>query len=154
MRDARVVLKFVTYASIGAVGTLAQYVVLVATVASGRAGPVAGSVSGAVVGAFVNYCLNRRLTFRSAGSHLKTLPKFAATACLGVLVNGVVMKVLTDDNRVNYMIAQVLATGLVLALTFLINSVWTFRQQRPNGSALLAAQAARPQPVQTAVDRK
>lgn len=154
MRDARVVLKFVSYASIGAVGTLAQYVVLVAAVASGRAGPVAGSVSGAVVGALVNYCLNRRLTFRSAGSHLKTLPKFSATAGLGVLVNGVVMKLLTDDNRVNYMVAQVISTGLVLVLTFLINSVWTFRQQRPNGPARLAAQAAMTQSAQTTVDRK
>jgi putative flippase GtrA len=137
MPDGRVVLKFVAYASIGAVGTLAQYLVLVATVASGRAGPVTGSVAGAVVGALVNYCLNRRLTFRSAGSHLNTLPKFAATACLGVLVNGVVMKVLTEDSRLNYMIAQVIATGMVLVLTFLINSVWTFRQQpRPSGPTL------------------
>jgi putative flippase GtrA len=137
MFNGRSLLRFIAYAGVGALGTAAQYGVLVAMVSVGRVEPVAGSVTGAIVGAVVNYLLNRRITFRSGTSHRATLPKFAATAGLGVLVNGLVMKVLAQDNQVNYIFSQLLATGLVLILTFFINSIWTFKPRRePNGAGL------------------
>jgi putative flippase GtrA len=136
MAKGRLIVKMTTYAGVGAVGTAAQYLVLVAIVSLCRGNPVAGSVSGAIVGAIVNYCLNRRITFRSSARHSDTLPKFAATAGVGVLVNGLVMKMLAGDHQVNYMIAQVVATGIVLTLTFMVNSVWTFRQREPGDARL------------------
>lgn len=133
MAKGRLIVRMSTYAGVGALGTLAQYLVLVGIVSLGRGSPIVGSVTGAVVGAVVNYCLNRRITFRSNARHRETLPKFAATAGLGVLINGLVMKVLAEDNQVNYIVAQVVATGIVLVLTFMVNSIWTFRQQREPG---------------------
>jgi putative flippase GtrA len=130
MSKGRLIARITTYAGVGAVGTAAQYVVLVGVVSLCRGNPVVGSVSGAIVGAIVNYYLNRRITFRSSARHRDTLPKFAATAAFGVLVNGLVMKLLAGDHQVNYMIAQVIATGIVLMLTFMVNSIWTFKQQR------------------------
>jgi len=128
--------RFVAYAAVGALGTLAQYMVLIATVHAGLATPAVGSMVGASVGALINYWLNHRVTFRSTASHRSTLPKFAAIACLGVLVNGMVMKVLAESHHVNYLFAQIVATGLVLVMTFLINSAWTFKpQQRAQTSA-------------------
>jgi putative flippase GtrA len=115
MFNGRSLLRFIAYAGVGALGTASQYGVLVAMVSVGRVEPVAGSGT----------------------SHRATLPKFAATAGLGVLVNGLVMKVLAQDNQVNYIFSQLLATGLVLILTFFINSIWTFKPRRePNGAGL------------------
>jgi putative flippase GtrA len=135
MLNSRLILRMTTYAGVGAFGTAAQYLVLVSFVSLGHGSPTAGSVTGAIVGAIVNYALNRRITFKSKSNHRDTLPKFAATAALGVLLNGLVMKVLAEDHQVNYLIAQIIATGLVLMLTFVINSIWTFRQQRTPGNA-------------------
>lgn len=126
----RLGVRMTTYAGVGAVGTAAQYLVLVSIVSLGHGSPTTGSVTGAIAGAIVNYALNRRITFKSNAAHRDTLPKFAATAALGVLLNGLVMKVLAENHQVNYLIAQIIATALVLVLTFAINSVWTFRQQR------------------------
>ncbi|WP_144141261.1 GtrA family protein [Paraburkholderia sp. BCC1884] len=129
--------RFFAYAAVGAVGTLTQYLVLIVVVHTGAATPAVGSMAGAVLGAVINYWLNHRVTFRATSSHLTTLPKFAAIACLGVLVNGLVMKVLAENHHVNYLLAQMVASGLVLILTYLINSVWTFRPQQTRTGARL-----------------
>jgi putative flippase GtrA len=126
----RATIRFVTYAGVGALGTVAQYLILFSAVGSGWSDPVAGSMFGAIGGAMVNYCLNRRITFRTSVSHQGTLPKFFATAGLGVLVSGVMMKVLTGNNRLNYVVAQIAVTGVVLVLTFWLNSIWTFGRHR------------------------
>jgi putative flippase GtrA len=127
MFNVRRAARFAIYAGIGAIGTLAQYAVLVSVVDRGVAGPVPGSVAGAVVGAVVNYLLNRRITFRSNARHASALPKFAATAGAGILVNALVMASLTGVAGVHYLVAQLIATGVVLILTFSVNSVWTFK---------------------------
>ena len=127
MLSVRRATRFATYAAIGAVGTLAQYAVLVGVVDLRVAGPVAGSVAGAVVGAIVNYLLNYLITFKSNARHAAALPKFAVAAVVGILVNALVMACLTGPARVHYLIAQLVATGVVLILTFSVNSVWTFK---------------------------
>ncbi|WP_321961100.1 GtrA family protein [Paraburkholderia sp. J7] len=126
MSSTGVALRFVTYASIGALGTAAQFLTLFFVVHSGWSNAVTGTIVGAIVGAAVNYVLNRRITFRSRISHLSTLPRFLAIASLGVVVSGLMMKVLTDVLHLNYMIAQIGVSGVVLLLTFLLNSIWTF----------------------------
>jgi putative flippase GtrA len=124
--------RFVTYAAIGAIGTVAQYAVLIGVVDLGVARPVAGSVAGAVVGAIVNYLLNRRITFKSSARHVSALPKFAATAGAGILVNALVMACLTGPAGMHYLVAQLIATAVVLILTFSVNSAWTFKARETN----------------------
>ncbi|MGF6754752.1 GtrA family protein [Paraburkholderia sp. GAS42] len=127
MPDGRTLRRFVVYAGVGAIGTAAQYAVLITLVTAGLANPVTGSMTGAGVGAVVNYWLNRRVTFRHGSSHLKAVPRFAAIALLGVAVNGLLMNLLTRHLDANYLIAQVAATGVVLGITYILNSVWTFK---------------------------
>lgn len=125
MPDRRNLIRFFTYAMVGAVGTLAQYVILASLVSLHWTGPVTASVIGAVVGAVINYLLNARFTFGSK-AHSSALPKFAATAILGAVVNGLLMKVLIDFANVNYLLAQLVASVVVLAITYCVNLVWTF----------------------------
>ncbi|MET0319650.1 MAG: GtrA family protein [Duganella sp.] len=123
------VLQFLLYALVGAVGTLAHYAVLISTVSLHLLGPVAASVTGAIVGAIVNYFLNVRYTFRSA-SNGPAMVKFAITAALGALLNGLLMKLQIDAFGLHYLVAQLIATVVVLLLTYTINLLWTFRHPK------------------------
>jgi putative flippase GtrA len=131
MPDARTVRRFIVYAGVGAIGTGAQYAVLIALVRTGWTNPVTGSMIGAAVGAVVNYGLNRRVTFRTAATHSTAMPKFATIALLGVGANGLLMKLFSSALGLNYLVAQVMATGLVLGLTYGLNASWTFKDRSP-----------------------
>ncbi|WP_322061738.1 GtrA family protein [Paraburkholderia sp. J63] len=136
MPDLRMARRFAVYACVGAIGTGAQYAVLIAMVRSGYASPALSSMAGATIGAIVNYALNRRITFRSHSHPLSTAPKFAMIALLGVLMNGVCMKLFMAIPGLNYLIAQLVTTALVLGLTYLLNSTWTFNEQSHRGNAV------------------
>lgn len=112
----------------GAIGTLAQYAVLVALVESRTTGALAASTFGFVAGALVNYFLNYQYTFRSRKSHRATLSRFMAVALLGLGVNSLIMTVATLVANVNYLVGQIVATGTVLLVTFVTNRTWTFRE--------------------------
>lgn len=127
MINAAHLFRIVRYGLVGAVGTLAQYAILVSAVAMHIATPVVASMAGAVVGAIINYILNAKYTFHHTG-HAQALPKFAVTAIAGALMNGVLMKILIYAGGVHYLVAQVLATVIVLGMTYSVNSLWTFRR--------------------------
>lgn len=63
MPEHRGAIRLITYAMVGAVGTLAQYVILASFVSLHWARPAIGSVIGALAGALINYLLNARFTF-------------------------------------------------------------------------------------------
>lgn len=127
--DAARVFRFFRYGLVGAIGTLAQYAILVGAVSTHIATPVTASMAGAVAGAIINYILNAKYTFNHKG-HVQALPKFALIAVIGALMNGVLMKILIDTFGLNYLVAQVLATFIVLGMTYMLNSRWTFRSPR------------------------
>lgn len=118
--------RFCMYAAVGATGTAAHYAVLVALVSLHWLAPVAASMCGAVAGAWINFLLNARLTFRSRAS-LPAAWRFGATALTAALANGMAMAVLTRWLHVPWLAAQVVVTAGLLTLTFLVNSLWTFR---------------------------
>jgi len=118
--------QFLRYAGAGAIGTSLHYAVLIGLVQLARAGPVIASTAGAVCGALVNYALNHRFTFASDRPHGRALPRFALVAVAGVALNALVMAVVLAAAGPHYLVAQVIATGTVLAAGFLANRAWTF----------------------------
>lgn len=120
--------QFFLFAGIGAVGTLVQYAVLVTLVQLARAEPVISSAAGMVGGAVVNYILNYRYTFKSRKSHGEALGKFMTVAVAGLALNTLVMKLAIETFALHYLLAQVVATGIVLAWNFAGNRLWTFRR--------------------------
>jgi putative flippase GtrA len=117
--------QFLRYASAGAVGTALQYATLVLLVQAQWAGPVTASTVGAIGGALVNYLLNHRFTFASERAHAHALPRFAAVALAGIVVNALVVGALVGAG-VHYLAAQVVATGAVLVAGYAANRAWTF----------------------------
>lgn len=118
--------QFLRYACAGALGTACHFGVLIALVQLVQAGAIAASTAGAVVGALVNYAFNRRYTFASGKTHSHALPRFALVAAAGIVLNALVMMMVLSLPGSNYLVAQVVASGAVLALGYLANRGWTF----------------------------
>jgi putative flippase GtrA len=117
--------QFIKYASSGAVGTTVHYLLLAVLVEGLGVGAVAASSFGAVAGALVNYALNYRYTFRSTRPHRESLLKFALVSAAGIVLNALVVAVGTTLGW-HYLVAQVVATGVVLCSAFAVNRAWTF----------------------------
>lgn len=140
MRDRAALKRFLMYAVVGAAGTAAHYAFLLTAVSMGAMAPVPASVLGAVVGAVVNFVLNATVTFRdhrsSNAGHFDwgTASRFFATAGLAAIANGALMAVLVDGLRLDYRLAQLMVTALLMCATYLINSMWTFRVSKARQS--------------------
>jgi putative flippase GtrA len=119
---------FVRFAGVGVIGTLAHYVTLVLLVEIFGAGPVTASSSGYLVGALINYLLNYFYTFRSNRRHIEALPRFYLVAAVGFVFNGTIMFLLVRLLNVNYLVAQIVATTIVLVWNFIANKIWTFTE--------------------------
>ncbi|MFC0250560.1 GtrA family protein [Massilia consociata] len=124
---------FLRYALAGAAGTVAHYALLLALVSLGLMAPAPASVLGALFGAVINFMLNAAWTFSDrARSHFtwRTAARFFATAVLAAALNGIAMTLLVDGLGLDYRLAQLLVTAMLLGATFLVNASWTF-QARP-----------------------
>ena len=117
---------FIRYTAVGAVATVAHYLLLVLCVEYGGWPAFAASGLGAVLGAQVAYAGNRWFTFAHRGAVGASWPRFMLTALLGALL-GMAIVALGVRFGVHYLIAQVIATLASLVLTFAINRAWTFR---------------------------
>lgn len=129
-RLPRLLTRFVSFASVGAVGTVAHYLVLWSLVEIGGVGVLPATTAGFVAGAVINYGLNRRITFASNAPHASALPKFLAVATAGAFLNAAMMKLFAVYTDLHYLLAQVGATIVVLVWNFGANALWTFRDRR------------------------
>lgn len=122
--------RFLSFAGIGAVATAIHYVILVVAVQLAHIEPVLASTLGFSIAALVNYSLNRRYTFRSKKAHADAMPKFFAVALIGLALNAVLLAAGTELLGLNYLLAQILVTAVVLFWNYSVNAVWTFAEQR------------------------
>lgn len=120
--------QFFTFTVVGAIGTIVHYAVLFLLVQIANVGPVIASATGFVTGAVVNYYLNYHITFRSNKRHCTAALKFFVVALCGLLLNTLIMFFATEGLHLNYLLAQLTATGLVLVWNFLCNRFWSFRE--------------------------
>lgn len=113
------------YGAVGTIATAVHYALLALAVEAAAWPAWLASGFGAVVGAQVAFVGNRRFTFGHQGTPGAPWLKFQLTALFGALLGmGVVW--LAVRTGLHYLAAQVLATLLVLGVTFLINRRWTF----------------------------
>jgi len=116
---------FARYVLVGAAATLAHYALLASWVEALHGAAWIGSGLGATLGAQVAFFGNRAFTFGHSGPLFPAWWRFQGTAVLGALVGMAVVAAGVAAGW-HYLLAQVLATGISLVLTFLINRRWTF----------------------------
>ena len=122
-------MQFFWYTVAGGIATAVHYAVLIALVELSDLSAAPSATLGALCGAAVSYLLNRRMTFAgSSAGHVQALPRFMAIALLGAALNGALVWLGVQQLGWHYLLAQALATVLVLGLTFRLNRLWTFAQ--------------------------
>ena len=122
--------QFFLYAGIGAIGTVGHYATLIFLVQVLHTNPVFATTIGFIIGALINYLLNYRITFNSNKRHREALTKFFSVAGLGAIINGLIMSAGINMVDTHYLVIQVIATCIVLALNFMANKYWTFADKQ------------------------
>lgn len=74
----------------------------------------------------VNYSLHHRHTFRSAERHSKALGKYAVVQAAMLAVNSLLLHLMVTEAGWHYLLAQVIAMGVVTSLTYLLGRHWVF----------------------------
>jgi putative flippase GtrA len=120
--------KFLSFATVGAIATGFQYIVLILLVELLRTNEVLASAIGFALSSMLNYRLNYRFTFRSNLPHSRTFSKFMVVAIVGLTINTTCMYVLVKFTPLHYIAAQVGATAITLLWSFSINSLWSFSE--------------------------
>ena len=118
--------QLMRYAAVGGIATFGHYLLLVLCVEFKGWPAWLASGLGGVAGAQIAYYGNRRFTFAHQGALGASWSRFQATALLGALTGMGVVAVAVGAG-LHYLLAQMLATLLMLLLTFGINRRWTFR---------------------------
>ena len=118
--------QFFYFTGLGAIGTAGHYATLIVLVQLWDVDPVIATTFGFIVGAVINYMLNYHITFQSDKRHVEALSKFLLVATIGAGINAFIMFVGVDGLKIHYLLAQIIATGIVLAWNFLVNKFWTF----------------------------
>ncbi len=113
------------YTAVGAVATAAHWALLALLVEVWAARPWLASGAGAVLGAQLAFVGNRRFTFDHRAAVWPAWWRFMLTAWAGALLGMVMVAVLTAWGW-HYLLAQMLATALVLLVTYLANKRWSF----------------------------
>ncbi|MFV8784392.1 GtrA family protein [Microbulbifer sp. SA54] len=111
----------------GGVATAVQYLLLVAMIEALDAPEVLAAFAAYSLAALLNYGLNYYFTF-SIGKHYRhreALPKFVLVALCGVALNTLCFSLLLPF--VHYLVAQMCATAVTLALNYLLHKYWIYR---------------------------
>jgi putative flippase GtrA len=124
--NSPVLQQFIKFFGVGAVATALQYLTLVVLVNFGGTRPVAASAVGYGLGACVGYLLNYHFTFASRRTHSTTLARFATVAAIGLMLNSAILAFSNEVLEFHYLVAQVIATTMVLGWNFITNRLWTF----------------------------
>ena len=122
--------QFLNFLWVGGLATALQYLVLIALVQIGGVKPILASVVGYASGAGLSYFLNYHVTFASDRSHGQAIAKFLVVAVIGLAVNSTIVTIAIGSVGLNYLIAQVIATVMVLLWNFWANRLWTFGATR------------------------
>ncbi len=118
--------QFILFAVVGCAAAVGHYGVLILLAELLAVPPVPASAAGYVTGGVISYILNYGHVFRSEQEHLPTAAKFVAVAAVGLCLNSAIMWALTHGLDLHYLLAQVIATGLVMVWSFAANRYWTF----------------------------
>src|ERR1700741_4351993 len=84
---------------------------------------------GFTLGAIVSYSLNRRITFRHQPHFGRGLVKFVSLGAVGFGLNSLIVAAFVHAG-VQYILAQMTATGIILVWNFLVSRLLIFAPQR------------------------
>ncbi|HEY0294151.1 MAG TPA: GtrA family protein [Bordetella sp.] len=124
--DAVLIRQLIKFLLVGSVVAVVQFVLLFLFVERIGIDATYASCIAYVICSMLNYFLNYRFTFQANISHGRALWRFWVIALIGLAMNGLFMKIGTAVFMLNYIYAQICATGGVILWNFFANRKWTY----------------------------
>ena len=121
-----VVRQFLRFLAVGVVATSVHYAILISLKEGAHVNAVAATCFGYGGGAIVSYTLNRLFTFEVRPHFARGFAKFMIVVIVGFALNAAIVAGLTHFG-VYYLLAQLIATGLVLSWNFTASRLLVFR---------------------------
>lgn len=118
--------QIVSFAGVGVIAAIVHYGLLITLVELGGWQAVPATLVGYIGGGLVSYGLNRRHTYQSDRPHEEAGWRFAAVAAVGFGLTWVCMEVMHGRFGLQYVLAQVLTTLIVMAWSFVAHKFWSF----------------------------
>jgi putative flippase GtrA len=126
-----VLVQFMKFGIVGVSNTLLTFAVYTLLLKVFSVWYLAASAIGFGVGAVNGFLLNRRWTFRGHVGDALTPVRWTIVQGCGLGLNEGLLYLLVHDARLDKLLAQALATGVVTVCTFTANRAWTFRTHPP-----------------------
>jgi putative flippase GtrA len=128
---APVHVQFVKFGIVGVSNTLLTFAVYGLLLKVFGVWYLAASAIGFIVGATNGFLLNRRWTFQGHVGDALTPLRWAIVQTTGLGINEGLLYLFVQDARLEKLLAQAFATGVVTVTTFSANRAWTFRARSP-----------------------
>ncbi|WP_114782705.1 GtrA family protein [Botryobacter ruber] len=121
-------LKFLKFGLVGVSGTVIDFGITYLAKEKLRWNKYIANSCGFVVAVTNNYILNRIWTFHNTDPEIGwQFSKFAVVALGGLFLNNLILYLLTERARLNFYVAKLGATLLVVLWNFGLNYLYTFR---------------------------
>lgn len=120
-------MQIIKFGLVGLMGTVIHYLTLILGVNFMALSVLVSSSFGFILGAFVNHHFNRQFTFSAEKPYSKTLFHFMIVATMLFFLNLLSMYILIEEVYLQYLIAQVITSGLVFVIGFVINKLLVFK---------------------------
>jgi len=117
---------FIRYTISGGLAALVHFLVLIILVEKIAVNPTFASAIGFCMAIFVNYNMQYHWTFKSSGTHRTIFIRYVLITFVMLGVNTIIFWFLFEKQGLVYLLAQVIATGIVMFMNFVINKNYTF----------------------------
>ena len=114
------------YVISGGTAAVVHFAVLTTLVELFSVNPTIATSIGFVIGSTVNYTLQYHWTFDADGPHHVMFTRYASVTATTLSINAGLFWTFTNVFGIFYLIAQVISTGLMVVVNYLINKHFTF----------------------------
>lgn len=117
---------FIKYTISGGLAATVHFLILIALVEKATVDPTLASAFGFCMAVIVNYKMQYHWTFKSAGPHKTIFTRYVLITFFMLGVNTLIFWILYEIQGLIYLLAQAIATGIVMFMNFAINKNYTF----------------------------
>lgn len=116
------------FVAVGTLGNVIQYLVLWLGVSVFGFSAAISSGAGYILRSVVNYLPNYHFTFQSNRTHREAASRYYTVLAIGWCINTGLMWLLVDHDRLNYWVAQTIATAITFLWNFSAIRSWAFKR--------------------------
>lgn len=117
------------YGVVGATATITHILLVLAMVERGGLNALPATVLSFLIAFNISYFGARAWAFEAKGQHRDHLPRYFATAILGLALNAGIIGILHTVLGLDYRLALGVVVVSVPAITFLLSRYWVFRER-------------------------